>query len=951
MAYKVCMDSSFAQTEQELLQALELNPGGTVVLTSTVRAARAWRVRYETFQRKQNRSGWITPRILAWEPWLNTLWNAAIVCGADTRMLLSPLQELHLWQSVLERDETALQTLSYQGLAELAQQAYSELNRYRITLRQLRGDASKDAEAFYIWAVAFEEACRKSSCLPVAQLEAALANLLDTGLLTLPAEVFLSGFDRMTPSQTLLVEALKKRNCAVHTLQRKTGTISAADATIVCARTLEEEVECAAQWIRQQLFANPQQRIGVIIPATAEVRDHVDATFRAVLAPSSMDLLAPRVALPYEFSMGTAMARMQPVRTALLLLEWLSGPLESEEISWLLVHGSFSSGPLDARATLDRRFHEREFQMGGPVSLAAFQQWLSQVATRHDGDPEHAPLRRTINALLAVTQGQTIGRQRSFAEWREFIEMVLNRADFHLLKAVSSEDYQLLERWNSMLNQLSSLNAIAAAARFSEVLNKLVRLATQTVFALETRNAPVQVLGIPESAGLTFDAVWWLHAQASIWPPRGKAQPFIPWGLQRAAHMPYADPMEDFAFAQRTTRRVLESANNVVISFALQSSDPDAASARIPDAEVILSPLVRDALPDLSIVAADEFVASPLSPTQTSSVRMEIVHEEPAVPFRTKDVRGGVRFLELQAACPFRAFAELRLGSQPLEDISSGLPPAAQGTLLHRVLQKFWDEIGSQKNLLQGSEPELREMLRKHIQTALADFTEHAREPWQKTLLTIEAERMEERVLLWLQCEKERPDFSVVATEDTLLHPELGGISFQCRVDRIDKTQQGHVLLDYKTGPVYRKNCEGERPDQPQLPAYAVLRDQQSSATAPLAGVAFAGLHARNVEFTVVASLPDVIVRTKQQPAEPTSDNKTHLEEKKHFDAAALTPEQMQQQLAQWQQTLHQLAEGFRSGVAIVDPKDGRNTCTYCPQTMLCRIREAEAVGESSLDV
>ena len=80
----------------------------------------------------------------------------------------------------------------------------------------------------------------------------------------------------------------------------------------------------------------------------------------------------------------------------------------------------------------------------------------------------------------------------------------------------------------------------------------------------------------------------------------------------------------------------------------------------------------------------------------------------------------------------------------------------------------------------------------------------------------------------WLRVEKLRPDFTVVKTEATLEQMHLGGVELRCRIDRIDQVELGLVLLDYKTGKVDSKACDGERPDEPQLPAYAVLRQDSA---------------------------------------------------------------------------------------------------------------------------
>jgi ATP-dependent helicase/nuclease subunit B len=139
--------------------------------------------------------------------------------------------------------------------------------------------------------------------------------------------------------------------------------------------------------------------------------------------------------------------------------------------------------------------------------------------------------------------------------------------------------------------------------------------------------------------------------------------------------------------------------------------------------------------------------------------------------------------------------------------------------------------------------------------------------------------------------------------------------------------QQGMVLLDYKTGKVDSKACDGDRPDEPQLPAYAVLRQDSARDETPLAGIAFAGLHPRNVDLTVVASVPGVFPVVPGARSNPSGN---------------LSPEELLQKQEEWRSTLTRLAEDFVAGMAVVDPKDGRETCRYCAQGLLCRIREAE---------
>ena len=349
-----------------------------------------------------------------------------------------------------------------------------------------------------------------------------------------------------------------------------------------------------------------------------------------------------------------------------------------------------------------------------------------------------------------------------------------------------------------------------------------------------------------------------------------------------------------------------------------------------------MSPVVRDVLPNAPLVAVEDFFPDQIraqtnADTGANSSVLQTVDEEPVVPFQESQVRGGVTFLKQQAACPFRAFAELRLGTEPLAEPESGLSAAVQGTILHEVLQNFWDEMQSQKKLLESTEEQCRQMLHGYIRHALRRFFEHADEPWQRALLEIEADRVEDRLLAWLEVEKQRSEFTVLKTEDTLEHMHLGGVELRCRIDRIDRVEQGTVLMDYKTGGVNSNACDGERPDEPQLPAYAVLRQTSGTEEKPPAGIAFAGLHPKNVEFTVIGSLPGIF------PDTPGRRNNKR---------ANLSPVEMQRQQDEWRTTLTRLAEDFRTGAAVVDPKKRNETCRYCAQSLLCRIRETKEALE-----
>lgn len=911
--------------ESELFRSLEGDIEIAVAVTSTARAARSLSQRYRNWKSANGEAAWKTPQILAWDAWLEALWHIAVASGIESRVLLTETQEQELWRQILGADSAAQQTLSVERLAEMAQQAWRSMHQYRIAPEQLRWEAGVDTAAFYRWIQEFDAVCNKQSLLSPALLETVASDWIESSVFDFPKEILLIGFDRITPSHHRLIDKMKARECSVLRVELCPPEAPDPIHPVVCAQTFEEEAGAVARWTRGILLEHPAHRIGIFVPSLEEHRAVLDSVFRRTLVPSSMDIRTPQAPLPYEFSLGTPMGRMGPVRTALLLLDWLDHGLPPENLSWLLVQGRFGGreASTGARARLDRQFRDRKPQLGGPVSLGDFRSWLTKPGQRE----QRTTLDLSIDRLSIAAQRQDISKPRPYADWAEVVEELLDASDWSLLSPVQSDEYQLLQRWSKLLGEFSSLNSISGPVGFSAAVAMLHHLASNMLFTLESHNAPIQILGIAESAGLVFDSVWWMSAKLGVWPPQGAAQPFLPWSLQRQAHMPYADPTEDQAFALRVTNRILHSGSRVVVSFDLQESDTESASGPTPPPDIAFSPVVREMLTEAPIISVEGCQPEPWreSDGQLRSA-LEIVEEEPTVPFQARSVRGGVRFLELQAACPFRAFAELRLGANPLEESTLGLSAADQGSAFHRVLQQFWKPGDTRQKLFESSGEELRSELRQCIHDTLQKSMPAAHEPWQLTLLAIEAARIEQRLLEWLEQEKQRSDFTVFKTETTLEHARLNAIEFRCRVDRMDRVEQGLALIDYKTGEVTRQSCESERPDQPQLPAYAVLQQPlDDNETPPVAGIAFARLRAGEVGFVPVYTLQDVF---SQQPLKPTDRS------------LVASPSDLAKRIESWRRILDRLAQDFHSGMATVDPKNPSETCRSCPQALLCRVRE-----------
>jgi len=289
---------------------------------------------------------------------------------------------------------------------------------------------------------------------------------------------------------------------------------------------------------------------------------------------------------------------------------------------------------------------------------------------------------------------------------------------------------------------------------------------------------------------------------------------------------------------------------------------------------------------------------------------LEKFQDSTAPPYQDETAPGGTRVFKYQAQCPFRAFAELRLGAVPLDSPAPGLSPMERGTLVHKALETVWDRLGSHARLCAATDAELGGVVEAAVSDALAAIEARRSEALPVAFAAIEQQRLKQLLVDWLELEKRRTPFTVLASEKKG-SAEAGGVRCEVRVDRVDRLEDGrHVIIDYKSGQPSPNSWFGERPDEPQLPLYAV------SHPGPLGAVLFGQLRAGETVFKGYAVADGLVPGVKARD--------------------------LSSEIGEWRRVLDRLGADFRAGVASVDPKKPA-TCRHCTLLALCRFSESEA--------
>ena len=230
-------------------------------------------------------------------------------------------------------------------------------------------------------------------------------------------------------------------------------------------------------------------------------------------------------------------------------------------------------------------------------------------------------------------------------------------------------------------------------------------------------------------------------------------------------------------------------------------------------------------------------------------------------------------------------------------------------------------------------EASLNIQLSRAVEGALERLERARRDNLPRRQRQIEAQRLISLVRQWLEFERRRGRFRVVASEQSH-QVKIGKLSIRTRIDRIDELDDGScAIIDYKTGRAEPQQWLDERITEPQLPAYCLgLPGEQVGA------VMFAIVRSKAKE----SGFRGLARRVESWPGATSRALEARLNEKGWgaFDEV----------LAHWNSTLPALGDAFARGDAAVDPVDPKLACQYCDLTGLCRILERQTLSQDGND-
>jgi ATP-dependent helicase/nuclease subunit B len=832
--------------------------------------------------------------VLAIHTYLLKLWEA---CNAS-KILLSEFQEWQLWQEIIAQSNVGKTLLNLPNTAKIVQEAWILSAEWHLPPLSESVFLTDETNQFIKWSTLFQTRCDKEGWISRTHL---IPELLSCSTqLSQPSQILLINFDKLNPQTAHFFEALNIPYSFVN-LGKMVSPL--------CYRfpDIETEWEAMAAWAKQHQQINSKQSIQCVVPELYKQASNIERAFRKVF-----NIPLP-VALPVTVLSPSPLSRSPLVKIALFMLALRKQYNPINQLTEILlspfIGESHSEG--SARAKLDmtlRRLNLPELS------------WDSVLFYARKNQVDHFVKRIEDYVQLKTEKAYT---EETLSQWADYFTSVLRLLGWPGERPLSDKEKENKVAFEKVLTQLSDLTPNTDQSYTESGALALLQQFLNNHLGEESRPPhPIQILDLKEAAQLPCDVRWVCGLHNEVWPGSPRPNPFLPYSLQSEKELPHSSYQNELSFAKQITTRLRQTAAQVIFSFPESNQD----------VTLTMSPLLKGfpchaseswhpALRPLPITpilkphpqSFEEKINSLIQCNNSSQLPSPSSLDASGMSGHDKTLitQGGSGILKSQAACPFQAFAKYRLKAEAPQTPSPYLDALDRGQLLHLSLEYFWEQVQDQATLRAYTEKQLSDRLRESIDQAFLAkkiYLQKCPTQW----LAVETQCLISLLHVWLEVERQRPPFSVIAREQKQT-VALGNLHLNLTVDRIDRLENGDtIVIDYKTGQtkISAHEWQGDRPKEPQLPLYCL-------ALTDVRGSLIAQLRAEGPRFTGITEHPSDISGVESLAA----------------------GESWEQTVENWSQTLELLAEEFSKGYAAVAPRE-EAVCQTCDFSSLCRIHE-----------
>ena len=852
---------------------------------------------------------WYRANIVTYQQWIKRLIESAqMLNSTKPPFLISKSHGQYIWESIIKQEQDPfLNTPLAARKAYSAAQILHQWQEVNCLDEDIYFEERLETRQFKRWYIEVNRICLEIQQLMPYQLEDYLLDLLqsiDIQELGLGCEIHTLGFQQPTPIQKQLFATLQDKGVQ---FKNQKPSYSNNKTERVEFKDIISELKHCALWSKQQYDKNPQQRIAIIVPELQQHRNRIKRYFSKVFQPQYWLDANYQKSAPFDISLAQKLSDYPMVNDLLSLLQLAKGKIENQPLQLLIQSPYLFKNELELlvapllKAIKNLRrpdYHHRDIS-----------KLLKQKI-----DAEFSQQSEQFSQVLQLLSDFSSTDSASPSRWSTDLLEVLEQINYATQEKLSSTEYQTKQKLINCIETLASFDAVVERLTWFEFFALLKKQCYSELFQPQTGDCPIQIMGLYEALSIEFDQIRMIGVDNNLWPSKTSPNPFLPYGLQKLKNMPNASATRELEICQQQYDSLQQHCDYLLLSHINDSAEQGHK----------LSPLIAEvALINNDLVDTVEQNSYQIL-SQQDTLKLNYVTDETVSPLMYQEVKGGSSLITDVARCQFRAFVHFRLKAKQDDQPKDDFDAMDKGNLVHHILEKLWRDHFERSQAVMKQKlnsAEFEPVLRQLVTDELLDANQQQDFRFSEQSIELERKRLMRLIKEWLQFETQREPFTVVATEEHHQAKLSSGI-INLYIDRVDELEDGRrVILDYKTGQVDVKEWFGERPEQPQLPLYACVMNDEGHE---IEAVSYACVKYQDERFKGVSE------QARSLPGFRSAFAKLK------YDTEAET---IREQIPVWRENIESLMTEYTQGYAAVNRKD-ENTCRYCDLHGLCRIAE-----------
>lgn len=744
----------------------------------------------------QENSSWIAPKIYTLNEWAYQLLETACFQGLlDPKLLpkkiLNSSQQKILFTKIITETETN-PLLSYAEIAKQAVAALTLLQTFQLNNLDSTSDyfSSQEVIRFKVWLQKYQQFCSENNTIDATEVLVILVKNINKIKTLLPKDIQIAGFDKIHPLMSSLLQ-----NSRIFQLSYDVKLKSTAKYEF---DSISQEIFASIIWAKDLLSKNSNYKICIIVPQLEQFKKLIKNNIKTILYPDQVGLNSETYTPIHNISLGEPLISFKLISTALQLINlFISHETHDYQNTSDILRSSFwSHDSLINRHQFDQIFC-REIKLKHSLND------LTHLFGQKDNQLDWMQDFLAAKDIPKPTSNKLVEQLKYF----EKILSTLKYADFQS----SSINIQLLKSLSDAFTETANLQDIHPETSLTKALSLLQKTITDHTFQFKTTTTTqIQILGMLESSGQEFDAIWVMQSNSNILPPPAKPNSILPINIQTKYDMPRSSNRHELKYAQIILNRLAKSTPILNYSYSLSEKDNKLSASK----------LIANIKMGTQKIALPEFIAS--------NIKLESLVDDSGAAIETPTkLKKAVLFLKAQAICPLAAYAQFRLGADYQPTPQDDYSPMVRGNIIHKILELIYSKHAGNNKLINSI---VEKVIKQHATNKKIGA--------KKTELEII--RVQKIISDWFEnVEAKRTSFSCYKTEANIT-TELAGFTINLIIDRIDKINDQLLLIDYKTSStINTKGWLNDRLTEPQLPLYAITIDN-------VCGIAFAQTLVKN---------------------------------------------------------------------------------------------------------